>query len=99
MKSRYLSSVGAAALLAACINTCCLAASHTAWELVSLMGTGMNLGNTFDAPDGEGTWCPQPARPEYFDDFKAAGFRHVRLPVTWGKHLQASEPYAVDPAF
>jgi hypothetical protein len=32
------------------------------------------LGNTFDAPDGEGTWCPQPAQPGFFDDFKAAGF-------------------------
>ena len=77
----------------------CRAGSPNAWEQVAQMGIGMNLGNTFDAPDGEGTWCKQPARPVYFDDFKAAGFKHVRLPVTWGKHLQAAAPYAVDPKF
>jgi endoglucanase len=76
-----------------------MAASPTAWEQNARMGLGINLGNTFDAPDGEGTWCRQMAQPAFFDAFKAAGFRHVRLPVTWGKHMQATAPYTVDPAF
>ena len=80
------------ALFAACLGIPCLAASPTAGEQVARMGIGINLGNTFDAPKGEGTWCPEPARPAYFDDFKAAGFKHVRLPVTWGNHMQASQP-------
>ena len=73
--------------------------SPTAGEQISRMGIGINLGNTFDAPNGEGTWCPEPARSAYFDDFKAVGFKHVRLPVTWGNHMQATPPYAVDPKF
>lgn len=63
------------------------------------MGTGINLGNTFDAPDGEGTWCPQLAQPAFFDDFKAAGPKHVRLPVTWQKHMCETNPYTVDAKF
>jgi endoglucanase len=91
--------LGMAVLLAAGFEARCLAGSPTAWEQIARMGTGINLGNTFDAPDGEGTWCPQPAQPAFFDDFKAAGFKHVRLPVTWEKHMQATAPYTVDAKF
>ena len=38
-------------------------------------------------------------RPEFFDDFKAAGFKNVRLPVTWQNHMAETEPYAVDTKF
>lgn len=76
-----------------------LAGSPTAWEEAARMGCGINLGNVFDAPDGEGTWWHGTAQPAFFDDFKAAGFQHVRLPVTWGKHLTGTNPVAVDPKF
>jgi endoglucanase len=89
----------AAALLAAGLAACCLAEPPTAWEEIARMGPGINLGNTFDAPDGEGTWCRQPAQAAFFDDFKAAGFKHVRLPVTWEKHMSETEPYTVDAKF
>ena len=42
---------------------------------------------------------PEPAQAAFFDDFKAAGFKHVRLPVTWEKHMQATAPFNVDPKF
>jgi len=89
----------AAALAVLGQATACQASSPTAWDEVARMGMGINLGNTFDAPDGEGTWNPQMAQPGFFDDFKAAGFTHVRLPVTWGKHMQTTPPYAVDRRF
>jgi endoglucanase len=89
----------ATALLAAALGARCFGASPTAWEQNARMGIGINLGNTFDAPDGEGTWCRQPAQPGFFDDFKTAGFKHVRLPVTWGKHMQATAPYTIDAKF
>jgi endoglucanase len=92
-------SVFAAALLAVGLEAGCQADSPSAWRQVARMGTGINLGNTFDAPDGEGTWCRQPAQPAFFDDFKAAGFKHVRLPVTWEKHMQETAPFTVDPKF
>jgi endoglucanase len=75
------------------------AAALTAWDMNARLGTGINVGNALDAPDGEGTWWHGRIRPEYFDDFRAAGFRHVRLPVTWANHQQATAPYTVDPAF
>jgi endoglucanase len=63
------------------------------------MGPGINLGNVFDAPDGEGTWWHGTVRQEFFDDFKAAGFKNVRLPVTWQKHMSETEPYSIDTKF
>ena len=86
-------------LIATGPKTSCLAGPPTAWEELARMGPGINLGNTFDAPDGEGTWCHQPAQAVFFADFKAAGFSHVRLPVTWGKHMEETEPYTVDVKF
>jgi endoglucanase len=86
-------------LIAAGFETGCPAEAPTAWEEVARMGPGINLGNTFDAPDGEGTWCPQSAQAVFFDDFKAAGFHHVRLPVTWQKHMSKMAPYTVDAKF
>ena len=38
-------------LIATGLETTCLAGPPTAWEEIALMGTGINLGNTFDAPD------------------------------------------------
>jgi endoglucanase len=71
----------------------------TAWEEIAHMGPGINLGNVFDAPDGEGMWWNGTIKPEIFDDFKSAGFKNVRLPVTWQKHIAETEPYAVDTKF
>jgi len=76
-----------------------LAAPLTGWEMNARLGTGINLGNALDAPDGEGAWWHGKIAPEFFDDFKAAGFKHVRLPVTWANHLLAASPYTIDPVF
>ncbi|MDQ2077046.1 cellulase family glycosylhydrolase [Marinimicrobium sp. ABcell2] len=60
---------------------------------VQAMGIGINLGNTLDAPS-EGAWA-SPAQKHHLEDFREAGFLHVRIPVTWGNHISNSEPYKV----
>lgn len=63
---------------------------------VSDMGIGINLGNTLDAPS-EGSWAPA-AEEQFIIDFKEAGFKHVRIPVTWHGRTESSAPYQVDSA-
>lgn len=64
-------------------------------EIVKAMGTGINLGNTLDVPAGL-DWGAQLEAEDYFSEFKAAGFEHVRIPVTWGGRTEESPPYAVN---
>ncbi len=66
-------------------------------KAVEEMGVGINLGNTFDAPE-EGAWAPA-AEQFYFTAFKDAGFNNVRIPVTWDTHVASTFPYQVDPAY
>jgi predicted esterase len=99
MKRNYYRIVLTALLVSICIVANSLAVPPTAWEQNARMGPGINLGNVFDAPNGEGTWWKGTAKAEFFDDFKAAGFQNVRLPVTWQKHMAETEPYSVDAQF
>jgi endoglucanase len=64
---------------------------------VAGMGIGINLGNTLDAPV-EGEWAPAAER-RFLEDFAEAGFGHVRIPVTWDKHVSTTEPYTISPVF
>lgn len=66
-------------------------------QAVDEMAIGINLGNTFDAPQ-EGDWA-LPAKEAYIIDFKEAGFRHVRIPVTWHENTQLEAPYEINAAF
>jgi len=76
-----------------------LKAQISAPEAVKQMLKGINLGNTFDAPPGETGWGNPTVQEYYFDDYKAAGFTAVRIPVTWDQHTQGGAPYNVDAAF
>ncbi|KAG9251901.1 glycoside hydrolase superfamily [Emericellopsis atlantica] len=65
-----------------------LAASNPAW----------NLGNTLDAIPDEGSWNNPPVVAATFDAVKAAGFKSVRIPVTYTHHFVSEAPdYEVDP--
>ena len=70
----------------------------TAQDLIPLMLRGINLGNTLE-PDDEGAWNNGLALEYYFDDYKAAGFTCVRVPVRWGTHTLNYPPYTVDPTW
>jgi len=64
---------------------------------INRMGVGINLGNTLDAPN-EGEWALS-AQEYYLQAFSDAGFKHVRIPITWDQHTQNSAPYAIDETF
>ncbi|KAK6424686.1 hypothetical protein LTR95_016348 [Oleoguttula sp. CCFEE 5521] len=57
-------------------------------DWVKAANPGWNLGNTLDGIPTEGSWGPA-AKPADFDAVKAAGFKAVRIPITWTDHFEA----------
>ena len=82
--------------------------SLTASEFTLLMGNGINLGNTMEAyghvngtdrdpSDYEVLWGQPPTTKKMFEDYKAAGFDSVRIPVAWTNMIDfESGNYAID---
>ena len=71
---------------------------ENAYEAVANMGVGWNLGNTLDPvwsgdTDGrdwrrwETGWGQSITQPELFAMMRDAGFGAIRVPVTWGVHM------------
>lgn len=65
-------------------------------DFVRNLELGWNLGNTFDASSDtnngmnlefETYWCKAKTTPEMFDTLKEAGFKSVRIPVSWHDHV------------
>ncbi|MCL1878667.1 MAG: glycoside hydrolase family 5 protein [Defluviitaleaceae bacterium] len=79
----------------------------TAWEYVSRLGTGWNLGNTLDAhprnddsPAGQETaWGNPITTPEMIEAVKNAGFDFFRVPVSWCKQMGGAPEYIINEAF
>ena len=77
----------------------------TATEIVDLMGVGWNLGNTFDATGGtrediysqEQSWGNPIVDASLIQRVKEAGFKSIRIPVTWYRHTDSD--YTINPAF
>lgn len=75
----------------------------TATDLAAMMGTGWNLGNSFDA-DGsysitaETSWGNPKTTQAMIDMIKEGGFNTVRIPVSWGTHTtnNGTYTYAID---
>ena len=63
--------------------------ASAAVELAARMGPGWNLGNTLEATPTETSWGNPPASPALFKAVRAAGFRTVRIPVSWTAHADA----------
>jgi endoglucanase len=74
-------------------------AQITPQQAIVHLQKGINIGNTLDAPGGENSWGQPSIQPYYFDDYKAAGFTAIRIPVTWERHTDTMAPYAIDTAF
>jgi len=72
-------------------------AQITAQQAIIDMGRGINMGNTLDAPQ-EGAWAGA-AQEFYFDMYKDAGFKTIRIPITWDQHFGTTAPYTIDPTF
>ena len=74
----------------------------TAAEIVSQMRVGWNLGNTLDATGGKGlsaerSWGNPTTTKAMIDEVKAAGFNVLRVPVSWGKHVD--DDFNIDTAW
>ncbi len=78
---------------------------NEALQFVKNMKIGWNLGNTFDAIDGnmsneldyESYWCGVITTKDMIDDIKEAGFNSVRIPVSWHNHVD--ENYRISEAW
>ncbi|KAH3982706.1 hypothetical protein HBH98_020660 [Parastagonospora nodorum] len=69
----------------------------SAGSFLSNINPGWNLGNTLDAVETEGSWNNPPVVGATFDDAKKAGYKGIRLPVTWAYHFTSQSPdYTVD---
>lgn len=68
------------------------------------MGFGWNLGNSFDAHNGNGneglnsetSWGNPKVSNGMIDKLVAKGFKTIRIPVTWHNHL-IDNNYTIDP--
>ena len=75
-------------------------------KLMTQMGFGWNLGNTFDAHNGnkneglnsETSWGNPKVTNIMIDRLVAKGFKTIRIPVTWHNHL-IDQSYTIDPAW
>ncbi|KAI1274939.1 putative cellulase [Xylaria sp. FL0933] len=64
----------------------------SASDYIAAINPGWNLGNTLDATPTEGSWNNPPVQAATFTDIKAAGFKSVRIPVTYADHFVGSSP-------
>lgn len=73
-------------------------------EIVSMMGLGFNIGNTFDAQGGnlathERAWGNVPVTQDFVDAVYEAGFHTVRLPITWMDFISKEGDPVIDPLY
>jgi endoglucanase len=67
----------------------------TSLQLSRQMGAGWNLGNSLEATGGETAWGNPQASQVLMDAVRAAGFRTVRIPVSWKQYANARDD--IDP--
>jgi len=63
----------------------------TSLQLSKLMGAGWNLGNSLEAIGGETAWGNPAVTQSMFNAVKAAGFKTVRIPVSWKQYADAND--------
>lgn len=68
----------------------------TGEELMEQIKIGWNLGNTFDAPDGETAWGMPFTTQELLQKVKDLGFNAIRIPISWHKHVSEGPEYTID---
>jgi endoglucanase len=65
----------------------------------ALMAPGWNLGNSFDASPNETSWGNPTPTQALINGVHAAGFKTLRLPVTWTNHIGSGPGYTIDSAW
>lgn len=76
--------------------------AKNAVEFAANLKLGWNLGNTLDATSGSGlssetSWGQPKATKKLFQYIKKQGFTSVRIPVSWGNHVDSD--YNIDDAW
>jgi endoglucanase len=60
-------------------------------ELARQMSPGINLGNTLEAIPAETSWGNPPPSRALLQAYRDAGFRSVRIPVSWSQYVDAED--------
>ncbi|UXH79191.1 glycoside hydrolase family 5 protein [Roseateles amylovorans] len=63
----------------------------TSTQLAAQMAPGWNLGNSLEAIGGETAWGNPKVTQALLTSVKAAGFKTVRIPVSWAQYADASD--------
>jgi endoglucanase len=79
---------------------------RTGFDITADMGFGWNLGNTMDASGNTSTptadetyWQPTKTSQVIIDTVKNAGFKTMRLPVSWDDHTGAAPDFLINSAW
>lgn len=68
-------------------------------KYVDAMQPGINLGNTLDAIPNETSWGNPLVTRALMQQFAAAGYKSIRIPITWTDHTGPAPTYTVDPVW
>jgi aryl-phospho-beta-D-glucosidase BglC (GH1 family) len=68
-------------------------------KYVDDMQPGINLGNTLDAIPNETSWGNPLVTQALMQQFAAAGYKSIRIPITWTDHTGPAPTYTVDTAW
>jgi len=68
-------------------------------QIVAAMQPGTNIGNTLDAIPDETSWGNPPINEALLDQFRAQGYKSLRIPITWSNRHGPAPSYTIDPAF
>src|SRR5690606_23674028 len=63
--------------------------------LVDAMHPGWNLGNSLDATGSETSWGNPRTTRELIEQIKAAGFKSIRIPITWDHRMGGPPDYRI----
>lgn len=79
----------------------------TSWQIVDDMGLGYNIGNTFDSIGSwitiddpweyQRAWNNDPVSKHFIQKVHQAGFKTIRLPVSWAKWIDGNNQ--IDPGY
>jgi endoglucanase len=83
-----------------CLVSAANATTPTAMQkYVDAMQPGINLGNTLDAIPGETSWGNPLVTEALMQQYAAAGYKSIRIPITWTDHTGPAPMYTVDPVW
>jgi endoglucanase len=70
--------------------------SMTSLQLAPLMSPGWNVGNSLEAIGGETNWGNPAVSQSLMNAVKAAGFKSVRIPLSWKQYADSNDNIRAD---